>query len=72
LSVLKLVGVDWLPEVLPWSGVTEVVALDELHAVDRDTQLLCNELCLRREDALPEVTLSSAGRDHSIGTYGEP
>jgi hypothetical protein len=45
---LKFVGVDWLPEVVPWSGQT-AVSLDQPDAIERDGELLGDQLHLRSE-----------------------
>ena len=71
-SELKLVGVDWLPDVVPWSGVIGCVALNQFYAGDRDAQLLRDQLGLSGKDALPEVALSGVRGDGAVGADGQP
>ena len=69
---MKLVGVDWLPDVVPWSGADRRVALDQRDAVERNRELLGDQLRLRGGDALAELALAGVGGDAAVGGDGDP
>ena len=70
--MLKLVGVDWLPEVVPWSGVMAVSHWISFTRVMRHAQLLCDQLGLRGKNALAKIALAGIGGDRAVGADGQP
>jgi len=53
-------------------GTDGGVALNQLHAIERDAQLLGNELRLRRVETLTDLALARERRDAAIGIDRDP
>jgi hypothetical protein len=70
--VIEVRGRRPAPRGRPLIGRDRRVALDEPHAIERDAQLLGDQLHLRGLHALPEFALARAGRDAAIGGDGNP
>ena len=52
--------------------LTSGVALNQLHAIQRDTQFFGHKLRLRGKDALPEVALAGISCHGAISTERNP
>ena len=60
------------PRRRPLIGRDRRVALDQPDAIERNRELLGNQLRLRREDPLAELALAGVGRDDAVGGDGDP
>src|ERR1019366_7295012 len=48
------------------------IAVNQIHLIERNRQLLRHQLCLRRRDALTEFLLAAVCRDRPVGPDGNP
>ncbi len=72
LALLKLVGCDCAPDVVPWSGVFVGVALEQRDALALYLQLLGDQLRLRGEPAGAQLALPGVRHDPAVRADRDP